>query len=70
MGRLLPAGSFAAGPPTPEGTALRDALLKEATKPSNPAWKPMLQYVAELHGQSVHPPLDYFKFPFEDIGPG
>lgn len=55
---------------TPEGTALRDALVREAALPGNPAWKPMLLYLAELHGQSVHPPLDYFRFPFEDIGPG
>ncbi|EDY19132.1 Glycogen debranching protein-like protein [Chthoniobacter flavus Ellin428] len=55
---------------TPEGTPLRDALAREAALPGNPAWKPMLLYLAELHGQSVHPPLDYFRFPFEDIGPG
>lgn len=61
---------FPACAATPEGTALRDALLREAARPSNPAWKPMLLYLAELHGQSVHPPLDYFKFPYEDIGPG
>lgn len=61
---------FTACAATPEGTLLRDALLREASRPSNPAWKPMLLYLAELHGQSVHPPLDYFKFPFEDIGPG
>jgi len=30
----------------------------------------MLLYLAELHGKSVHPPKDYFKYPFEDIGPG
>lgn len=61
---------FSACAATPEGTALRDALLREAARPSNPTWKPMLLYLAELHGQSVHPPLDYFRFPFEDIGPG
>jgi putative isomerase len=55
---------------TPEGTPLRDALVREAAQPSKPAWQPMLLYLAELHGQSVHPPLDYFRFPFEDIGPG
>ena len=55
---------------TPEGTPLRDALLREAAQPSKPEWQPMLRYLAELHGQSVHAPLDYFRFPFEDIGPG
>ena len=60
----------ALGAPTPEGTPLRDALLREATRPSKTAWNAMLVYLAELHGQSVHPPLDYFRFPFEDIGPG
>ena len=61
---------FAAGAATPEGIALRDALVREAAQPGKPAWQPMLLYLAELHGQSVHPPLDYFRFPFEDIGPG
>src|SRR6476469_7832141 len=55
---------------TPEGTPLRDALLKEAALPSKPAWQPMLRYLAELHGRSVHPPMDYFPYPFEGIGPG
>jgi glycogen debranching enzyme len=55
---------------TPEGTPLRHALVREAGTCPNPAWRPMLLYLAELHGQSVHPPLDYFRFPFEDIGPG
>jgi glycogen debranching enzyme len=55
---------------TPEGTALRDALLREAEQPSKPAWQPMLRYLAELHGKSVFPPMGYFKHPFETIGPG
>src|SRR3978361_411450 len=55
---------------TPEGTPLRDALLREAEQPSKPAWQPMLRYLAELHGQSVFPPIGYFQHPFETIGPG
>src|SRR6185295_18782555 len=55
---------------TKEGAALRDALVKEAANPGKAAWQPMLLYLAELHGRSVHPPLDYFRYPYEDIGPG
>jgi putative isomerase len=55
---------------TPEGAPLRDALLREAQQPSRPTWQPMLRYLAELHGKSVHPPMGYFPHPFEDIGPG
>jgi hypothetical protein len=55
---------------TKEGTALRDALVREAAQPGKPAWRPMLLYLAELHGKSVHPPLGHFKYPFESIGPG
>jgi glycogen debranching enzyme len=67
-GGLMSRNAWAA--PTLEGTTLRDALLREAQLPVKPAWKPMLEYLADLHGRSVHPPLDYFRFPFEDIGPG
>ena len=70
VGQFVLGRGFTARAATPEGTALRDALVREAALPGNPAWKPMLLYLAELHGQSVHPPLDYFRFPFEDIGPG
>src|SRR3954469_14172488 len=55
---------------TPEGTPLRDALLREAAQPSKPTWQPMLQYLAELHGRSVYPAQDYFPHAFESIGPG
>src|ERR1044071_2755335 len=54
---------------TPEGAALRDALIREAAQPGKPAWRPMLLYLAELHSRSIHPPLDYFLHPFESIGP-
>jgi glycogen debranching enzyme len=70
VAQLVGGRNFSALAATPEGTSLRDALLREAARPSNPVWKPMLLYLAELHGQSVHPPLDYFKYPYEDIGPG
>jgi hypothetical protein len=55
---------------TKEGSALRDALVREAEQPGKTAWRPMLLYLAELHGRSVHPPLAHFPYPFEDIGPG
>jgi putative isomerase len=55
---------------TPEGRALRDALVKEAEQPGKVAWRPMLLYLADLHGRSVHPPTDHLRYPFEDIGPG
>ncbi|MBI3882140.1 MAG: glycoside hydrolase [Verrucomicrobia bacterium] len=55
---------------TKEGTALRDSLVREAAQPGKPAWLPMLLYLAELHGRSVFPPMDYFPHPFESIGPG
>jgi hypothetical protein len=55
---------------TREGPALRDALVKEAAQPGKAAWQPMLLYLADLHGRSVHPPTAHFRYPFEDIGPG
>src|SRR5262245_66617436 len=55
---------------TEEGAALRDALLRAAERPGNAAWQPMLRYLAELHGRSVHPPQAHFPHPFESIGPG
>lgn len=55
---------------TQEGRALRDALVREADRPGKPAWRPMLLYLAELHGRSVHPPTGHFRYPFEGIGPG
>src|SRR5262245_33511441 len=55
---------------TKEGAALRDALLREAEAVDTPQWKPMLRYLAELHGRSVHPPTDHFPYPWENIGPG
>jgi putative isomerase len=57
--------------PTPEGAALHEALVREASsQPGKSAWKPMLLYLAELHGRSVLPPVGYFKYPYESIGPG
>jgi len=55
---------------TKEGAALRDALVREAMRSGQEAWRPMLLYLAELHGRSVHPPQDHLPYPFEDIGPG
>src|SRR5262245_7774161 len=66
---------LAAAPPEPstpinEGRPLRNALVKEAAQPGKPSWQPMLLYLAELHGRSVHPPTAHFRYPWEDIGPG
>ena len=55
---------------TKEGVALRDALVREASRPANPEWRPMLLYLAELHGRSVMPPVGHFKYAYESIGPG
>lgn len=56
--------------PTKEGRALRDALVREAEQPGKLAWKPMLLYLAELHGRSVLPAVAHFPHPYESIGPG
>lgn len=55
---------------TAEGRALRDALVRAAGQPGKAAWRPMLLYLAELHGRSVHPPVGHLPRPFEEIGPG
>lgn len=55
---------------TQEGTALRDALVREASRPAKTAWRPALLYLAELHGQSVLPATGFFKYPYESLGPG
>lgn len=60
----------AAEPPTKEGLALRDALLREAARPGKPTWQPMLRALADLHGRSVLPALAHFKYPYQTIGPG
>jgi hypothetical protein len=66
----LGAGSVRGQIETGEGRALRDALVQAAKDPGKDAWRPMLLYLAELHGRSVHPPMGHFRYPFEDIGPG
>jgi glycogen debranching enzyme len=55
---------------TKEGAGLRDALVRAAADPGKPAWKPMLLYLAELHGRSVLPPVAHLKHAYESIGPG
>lgn len=54
----------------PEGAALREALIKEAGQPGKPNWRPMLLYLAKLHGESVFPAAGHFKYPYESIGAG
>jgi hypothetical protein len=65
---LLPAST--AQTATKEGADLRDALVRQAAQPGKPAWKPMLLYLAELHGRSVLPAIAHFKYPYQSIGPG
>src|SRR6476660_4706498 len=55
---------------TAEGLALRQALLQEAERAGKPEWRPVLRYLAELHGKSVHPPVAHFPHAWESIGPG
>ncbi len=64
------AAANAAGITTEAGAALRAALMREASLPVKPAWRPALFYLAELHGRSVLPATGFFKFPYESLGPG
>lgn len=63
-------GTARAETATRDGVALRDALLREAEQPAKASWRPMLRYLAELHGRSVLPPVAHLKYPYETIGPG
>ena len=45
-------------------------LIAETKKLGKPAWRPMLQAVAELHRNSTHRPRPPFPHPWEEIGPG
>jgi putative isomerase len=60
----------AANTMTPEGAALRDALIQEASQPGKSDWRPMLRYLAELHGRSVLPRTGFFPYAYESLGPG
>lgn len=60
----------ASGITTEEGRQLRAALQEEAKRPVKAAWRPMLQFLAELHGRSVLPAAAHFKYPYHSIGPG
>ncbi len=46
------------------------ALNQEAQAVGKPEWRPMLQYVAELHRRSTHPAQWPFPHEWEEIGPG
>src|SRR4051812_42027173 len=67
---LLRAAPAAEATLLPEGIALRDALIREAALPVKAAWRPMLLFLADLHGRSVLPAVAHFKYPYESIGPG
>lgn len=46
------------------------ALRHEADTLGQPAWHPMLRYLAKLHERATHPPAPPFEFEWEELGPG
>jgi putative isomerase len=46
------------------------ALISEAQDLGDPAWRPMLSYVARLHEKSIHHTGGVLPYPWEEIGPG
>ena len=46
------------------------ALRQETSRLGKEQWRPMLQYVAELHQKSTHPAAYPFDYEWEEIGPG
>lgn len=69
LATALVAGA-AEAPLTEHGRRLSEALLREADSPGKPAWKPMLRYLARLHGRAIQPPVAHLPYPYESIGPG
>lgn len=47
-----------------------DKLEEEVKHLGREEWRPLLQYVAELHSRAIMPPRFPVKYPWEDIGPG
>lgn len=47
-----------------------DRLEQEVGQLGREEWRPMLRYVAELHGRSIRMPQFPFTTPWEEIGPG
>lgn len=47
-----------------------DHLEDEAGRIGREEWRPMLRYVAELHGRSIRTPRFPLSLPWEEIGPG
>ncbi|MGC8862285.1 MAG: MGH1-like glycoside hydrolase domain-containing protein [Armatimonadota bacterium] len=47
-----------------------ERLIAETAGLGKPEWRSMLRYVAGLHARSVHPAVDPFPLPWEEIGPG
>jgi glycogen debranching enzyme len=45
-------------------------LEAESLTLGKPEWRPVLEYVAKLHGTSTHPPRAPLPYPWEEIGPG
>lgn len=70
VGAETPAVAVQSDFATPEGAALAAALLKEAEGAGKAEWRPMLRYLARLHGQSVRPAAGYFPYAYETLGPG
>lgn len=47
-----------------------DQLEEEVKGLGRPEWRPLLDYVAALHGRSINMPRFPLKYPWEEIGPG
>ncbi len=47
-----------------------DCLEDEAAQCCRREWRPLLTYVARLHGRSTHAPRYPLRYPWEEIGPG
>jgi glycogen debranching enzyme len=45
-------------------------LEAETASIGKPEWRPVLEYVARLHGCSTHAPSPPLPYPWEEIGPG
>lgn len=60
--------SCTAQPPNNEGSW--ETLEKEVSQLGKKEWRPMLQYVADLHKKSTHPAAYPFDYEWEEIGPG
>ena len=47
-----------------------ETLKSQVRQLGKPQWRPMLQFVADMHETCVHPAEPPFDYPWEEIGPG